>query len=361
MILILAVVAVPSLAFGQGAPVIADCQAPSSPQAPFPLPVSVTVDPSTAWQPRSGQVLVSVNTSADLPHALMVRACFGWGTDTQGDYYAADNLKKIYTSPAYVIVEPSKTPGVANFSVGVPPGLPEAPEGMFDRIRNGMRFSGLGAVPIADMRLIGYTDTGIVFDVVRPVGITRPWVAAAIALGASLTAMLVIYGIAVPPRGPSIRDRFGPLLGLRWVLLLVCDATGRASLSRFQVLLWTVLIATGSVYVMALSGQLINVTPGALVLLGIAGGASLLTNVAQPIAPAEVGSVPVPMWAHLVQDTGGGRPEVTRLQMLLFTVVTAGFVALKILNTYTIPDVPDGYLVLMGISNGVYVGQKFTK
>jgi hypothetical protein len=45
--------------------------------------------------------------------------------------------------------------------------------------------------------------------------------------------------------------------------------------------------------------------------------------------------------------------------MLLFTVVSAAFVVVQVLNYYVIPDIPAGYQILIGISNGVYVGRKF--
>jgi len=51
--------------------------------------------------------------------------------------------------------------------------------------------------------------------------------------------------------------------------------------------------------------------------------------------------------------------DVTRVQMLLFTLVTAGFATMKVLTSYEIPEIPEGYLILMGISNGVYLGSKF--
>jgi hypothetical protein len=40
-------------------------------------------------------------------------------------------------------------------------------------------------------------------------------------------------------------------------------------------------------------------------------------------------------------------------------VVSAIFVALKIIDSSTIPEIPDSYVTLMGISNGVYLTAKF--
>ena len=64
--------------------------------------------------------------------------------------------------------------------------------------------------------------------------------------------------------------------------------------------------------------------------------------------------VRIPKWSDIVTDTD--RPaeiDVTRVQMLFFTVISAFFVALKIIDTGTIPEIDPTYVTLMGISNGV--------
>ncbi len=68
----------------------------------------------------------------------------------------------------------------------------------------------------------------------------------------------------------------------------------------------------------------------------------------------------VPRWSDLVVDSDGANEiDVTRVQMLLFTVIVAFFVMLRVLATGAIPDVPNTFLLLMGISNSVYLGAKF--
>ena len=70
----------------------------------------------------------------------------------------------------------------------------------------------------------------------------------------------------------------------------------------------------------------------------------------------------VPRWADMVTDTD--RPaeiDVTRVQMLFFTIISAGFVLLRIGAGGTIPEIPASYVTLMGISNGVYITAKFVK
>jgi hypothetical protein len=38
--------------------------------------------------------------------------------------------------------------------------------------------------------------------------------------------------------------------------------------------------------------------------------------------------------------------------------VTAIFVLITVVATYVIPEIPGGFVTLMGISNGVYIGSK---
>jgi hypothetical protein len=139
-------------------------------------------------------------------------------------------------------------------------------------------------------------------------------------------------------------------------------------------MLWTFVVGASAIYVMSLSGNLISITAGALTLLGIAGAATLLARVPAgslagqassppppppppPPAPAVIAPVAsqrrTPRWSDLL--VSDGEIDVTRVQMLIFTLISAGFVMIKVLTSYEIPEIPAGYLLLMGISNGVYI------
>ena len=75
---------------------------------------------------------------------------------------------------------------------------------------------------------------------------------------------------------------------------------------------------------------------------------------------AKVVRIRHPSWSDLVMEEYKGRElDVTRVQMLCFTIVSAVFVLLSVSTNYVIPEIPNGYLILMGISNGVYVTSKF--
>jgi hypothetical protein len=369
---------------------IPSCTEPSPNPSTMPPPVSVTVNPATTWQPRGGEVIVAVLGDASLFKGFTVRACFGWSSAPPSTFFGKDNLA--HFNPAFVRIRPSDKSGLVNLGIVVPD-LDNAPVGFTGRWRGKAPATGLGMVPIVDMRLIGYNEAGVLFDIVRPVGVTSvtfSFIAAVIGL---TIGVVVLHRLAIertpvlspaPARGApaqnaagSVRNKAYPamtralgLLNFKWFLFLVRRGDGRASLSAFQILLWTLVVVGSAIYVMALSGNLIDITPGTLVLLGIAGAAGLISAVQgsgvaagaagqsqQP--PQPVVNPPDPMWSDLVRDEDD-RPDVTRLQMLFFTVVTAVFVLMQVVNNYVIPDIPSGYLVLMGISNGIYVGRKFT-
>jgi hypothetical protein len=41
--------------------------------------------------------------------------------------------------------------------------------------------------------------------------------------------------------------------------------------------------------------------------------------------------------------------------------ITSAFVVMRVVTTYAIPEIPVGFLTLMGISNGVYIGAKIAQ
>src|SRR6185295_68664 len=67
-----------------------------------------------------------------------------------------------------------------------------------------------------------------------------------------------------------------------------------------------------------------------------------------------------PRWSDLIVNDANGQREIdiSRVQMLYFTLITAAFVVMRVLTTYVIPEIPQGFQILMGISNAVYFGSK---
>jgi hypothetical protein len=72
---------------------------------------------------------------------------------------------------------------------------------------------------------------------------------------------------------------------------------------------------------------------------------------------SHVPAVAEPSWRDLIASDD--EIDVTRLQMLLFTVLIAVFVSIHVIDSFQIPEIPPSFLGLMGLSNGVYLLSKF--
>jgi uncharacterized membrane protein (DUF106 family) len=142
---------------------------------------------------------------------------------------------------------------------------------------------------------------------------------------------------------------------------IVSGKIGGASLSLAQILLWSILVFSSSFYVLVVSGRLLDLTNDVLMLLGIAGGASVIAKITASAkdvkGQALVGATEKePKWLDLIKTEG--RPDLYKFQMALFTTLAAVFVTREIYSTLEFPILPAGLLTLIGISNGVYLTAK---
>jgi hypothetical protein len=220
-------------------------------------------------------------------------------------------------------------------------------------------------VPLADVRVLVVTKGAdgnfqVAADVSHVIGVSNPFWAL---LLAALT-VLAAFGLLSWISHRRLK-RLG-LGDLDPIVRIVSTPDGYASLSQFQLVVWTFVFAGCAVYVMVVSGELIEITSGTLVLLGISGAVTVGTQlhdnraIGAPPVPVAPGDMRKPMWSDLIINEVNGRREidVTRVQMLYFTVIAAAFVLMRVLTTYVIPEIPQGFQILMGISNAVYFGSK---
>lgn len=372
-----------------------DCNAPPAAIAPSDLKLKIVVDRATLSQPRSGEILFTIEGNNVSLDGLTIKTCMGW---RQGNGAAA----YVASSPVRVV---SFHPAAIKLGTTVP-NLPDAGTRWPDRIWSAFWSNEAGTagmtqmlwtVPVANLRILGVggpVATTAPLDVVVPIGVTSVSFALIATLAATLLAIAALHRIASDSgvKASSV------------ILKLVATRKGAASLSQLQILLWTLVIAGSAIYVMILSGDLINITTGTLVLLGITGVAAVGSKVKSlqddaqgkqpstaPAAAASPASPPVqpptaappavapppvtppptassspdvprqPLWTDLVADENGGATiSMPRVQMLFFTFVLALFVAAKVVSSSTIPEIPEGFLLLMGISNGLYLSNKFT-
>jgi hypothetical protein len=148
---------------------------------------------------------------------------------------------------------------------------------------------------------------------------------------------------------------------------LIANGNGYASLSKLQILAWTLLIGAGSVYVMTLTDHLLEIPAQTLGLLGIAGGGLLGSDLAA-VTKGTLANKPLdnpqkaaegPRFRDLVVWDGQKHIDVTRVQILIFTLIALAFVGRQIFAVNAIPEVPTGLMTLMGLSNGLYLTRKF--
>jgi hypothetical protein len=325
----------------------AEQQANCPPRPPFdegaPSRAIIELDPDTLWRPRGGEVRFTIRVGGTPVAVSKVRVCFGWASPDAA--YGAEHT--LLGSPGVRSVwNDSKIEYGA-----VVPRLSGLPLKLWWGARmihpSRYEFTGVYAVPLADMVVEVTTADNQVVLTALPVGVTS------VAVGWAVVAVIA----AILWLGLREAARHVGVGGSGIVLRIISTRDGYASLSQLQILLWTLVVGMSAIYVMTLSGNLISISAGTLTLLGIASASALLARV-PGTGPVRDASAPLaePRWADLViPDRRIAEVDVTRLQMLAFTMITAGFVVLKVVVDYEIPSIPENFLVLMGISNGVYV------
>ena len=116
------------------------------------------------------------------------------------------------------------------------------------------------------------------------------------------------------------------------------------------------MVFAGLVYVFTLTGQFFSITWEVLTLLGIAGTGS----VAARMVALSQGRLAKPDGELKFSDLfrSDGVLDLFKLQMFLFTVATAAYVLLRVVLDQAFPVLDTNLLLLLGISNGIYVGSK---
>jgi len=317
---------------------------------PFLTQVKASVDPLTHWQPRSGQIRITLESTGNANLAdSNLSVYFRWRTKSNtGEWTRTPNVHVVDLQNAQKLTVAAQVPE-----------LPPAPlNGVLGWISGNGDGVGefLGLVPVAQVwisaRGNGNASDAALADVVESIGITNTWAALGAALGAIFLLAWFLKGFK--PTG---------LQGSNLLLQMIETRGRRASLSQFQIVLWMFVIGAATAYVMVLSGNLIPLTEGTLALLGISGLATLGSQLAPRATtdPAEAEAaregVAAPSWRDLIASDG--EIDVTRLRMLFFTVLIAVFVSIHVIDSFQIPEIPPSFLGLMGLSNGVYLLSKF--
>lgn len=269
------------------------CNAPLTPTKAFGG--VLTVSKNKSWQPRGGAFDFVLMTPDTIPADTLVKVCFRWRQegDPPGGFVDASSTHIVDVKPDHRSITVAATV----------PNLLSAPARNENELKPTGRAKpvgvneGMGLVATADVRILLYRDTKdakepkdvIVFDVLTTVGVTYLPMAIGAGIAAVLIVLIALYGACWFRLPDTYRKK--PLLAI------ISTARGYASLSQFQIVLWTLVVAGSAIYVMALSGELINITGGTLVLLGISGGAAVLSKFKSALDDQKSKSPPAPATA----------------------------------------------------------------
>ena len=197
--------------------------------------------------------------------------------------------------------------------------------------------------------------------------VSRPWAAAAATL-----IVVVLLGSLMLLRGRQLTtDAAG---NRPWFSGLFIGADGDPSLSLWQTFVWTVITVWGLLYVFIVAGSLLTLTPEMMGLLGIAGTGSVLarwiatSSGSTSRLPAStgaaavggVGATPAPPRQHLFWQmlSSNGSFDLLKLQLFIFTMLIAMYVVGRIADAAAFPTLDINTLLLMGVSQGVYITGK---
>ena len=350
-------------------PVATGCQAKMTPPALGGPTVVATPGAGLqhkSWQPPGGVLQFSVVNAKAFTAGAAIEVCFRWQKDIAGREDSAAGfidgtvLGSQLSSDGKTLTVTASIPDITDDETGV----------------NHAFLWYL--VPVSEVRILAFSDPldpSKFTEARTSVGITSA------PLGMLLSILVLAAAFFALWKVKTDRAKFPGAQEVNPFLALISTPNGFASLSQFQMLLWTFVVGASAVYVMTLSGNLIEITSGTLVLLGISGASTVAAKVQSnaqdtaaqatgtPVTPPPEANHPRPRWSDLIvnlvqsPDKAEWRSEidVTRVQMLFFTVITAGFVIISVVASYVIPTIPDGFQILMGISNALYVGGKLTQ
>lgn len=236
-----------------------DPDAPCNPAASLSLPgddahAAMAILPSTRWQPVGGDVQFEL-TRVDKP------------LDNVAVYFAWRNKKAGRTDVCYMSLRVRLLPAANDdgnqtfrYAARVPGELNKSTA---FGIVGFLHWNFLSqAVPLAEMFVQGNpaSDPSMLVHFTESVGITTPWIAMS---GAILSLIIVGVLLAHWARARAIPGRH--------FIRIISTPNGVASLSQFQILIWTFVIGGGAIYVMMLSGNLIDIPMTTLALLGVTG------------------------------------------------------------------------------------------
>jgi hypothetical protein len=221
---------------------------------------------------------------------------------------------------------------VATFNVRVPQQL--GVSGMFAA----RAFS----VPLG-LRILAYGEKSLQVDAYTKLALSSRLLAA-------VASLLVTVGVVL--LSAIVLSDSKPLVLMQE---LAQHSGGRYSLSNIQICMWTMLVLYALCYVWLATGEILSISSGILILLGISGTTSVTSQTLEAMqAQPQISS------GNGLRDlvSKDGSFDMMRFQMLGFTIFTWCYALVSVLRSEGLPEIPEHLYLLMGISNTTYVASK---
>jgi hypothetical protein len=176
-------------------------------------------------------------------------------------------------------------------------------------------------------------------------------------LGALFAAIFLI-GL----QGFLISQARGRKPNLKFFDLIVTSEDNFYSLSRFQIYIWTIWVVIAFAYVAFASCSFPTIPENVAILMGINGFTTVLSSAIVDRTKLKASTDPPDFYKNIFLDAKGTL-DLPRTQMFIWTIV---ILAVHMYSFWckcqsgnpSIPEVSGGLLILMGVSNGAYLGVK---
>lgn len=228
------------------------------------------------------------------------------------------------------------------------------------------------ALPPQYPRTFRGLDQDIAIAIATPDGKSSGvWQMIAVAPGmaalASLALTILAFFALAFPRAEQLEPPKGgerhPRARLFYGLFIGVDGP---SLALFQIFVWTIVVVWALIYVWLTTGTIVVMTFEVMGLLGIAGVGSVAARLigANRVGAPATGSTAATQppearafrfWTLLMSD---GRFDLMKVQLFLFTIVISIYAMSRILARGVFPEIDANTLLLMGVSQGLYIGGK---
>jgi Fibronectin type III domain len=225
---------------------------PETPPAAETPHGTMQVQPGTRWQPVGGEVQFALTGMEKPPDNVTVY--FAW-EDERGKSDFCHQSRRVRLLP-----RTATTADTTYLYAALVPSLDTT--GVW-RVGSDHEKS-TSTVPVVNVYVHGVitvdTNKPVAFILTDTLGISSPWIVYLIVIAFSALAFGLLTWWAHKRGLPG-----------GWLLRIISSPSGVTSLSQFQVFVWTAVIGVGVVYVMMLSGNLIDIPVATLGLLGISG------------------------------------------------------------------------------------------